>query len=188
MLKHNILLKHSCPIYWRRCEFGQSRSSRVLSISDLCVFAQFSYDCVLGQWLRSGNSGLMKIKAILLNPSCYKQGIKAGLLAQGSKTKAQLYKLDFQVELVYGNSMRTWKVGAGYKVLINPQITITSSVHLSYGLSRFIQVPIPDTYSKVKNSKKVLQAVWNWEAHNGEGNGSPLQYSCLANPMDGGAW
>ena len=22
----------------------------------------------------------------------------------------------------------------------------------------------------------------------GEGNGSPLQYSCLANPMDGGAW
>ena len=23
---------------------------------------------------------------------------------------------------------------------------------------------------------------------NGEGNGTPLQYSCLANPMDGGAW
>ena len=22
----------------------------------------------------------------------------------------------------------------------------------------------------------------------GEGNGSPLQYSCLDNPMDGGAW
>ena len=22
----------------------------------------------------------------------------------------------------------------------------------------------------------------------GEGNGSPLQYSCLKNPMDGGAW
>ena len=22
----------------------------------------------------------------------------------------------------------------------------------------------------------------------GEGNGTPLQYSCLANPMDGGAW
>ena len=24
--------------------------------------------------------------------------------------------------------------------------------------------------------------------HVGEGNGTPLQYSCLANPMDGGAW
>ena len=22
----------------------------------------------------------------------------------------------------------------------------------------------------------------------GEGSGTPLQYSCLANPMDGGAW
>ena len=25
-------------------------------------------------------------------------------------------------------------------------------------------------------------------AANGEGNGTPLQYSCLENPMDGGAW
>ena len=23
---------------------------------------------------------------------------------------------------------------------------------------------------------------------NGEGSGNPLQYSCLENPMDGGAW
>ena len=26
------------------------------------------------------------------------------------------------------------------------------------------------------------------QAWNGEGNGTPLQYSCLENPMDGGAW
>ena len=25
-------------------------------------------------------------------------------------------------------------------------------------------------------------------AKRGEGDGSPLQYSCLENPMDGGAW
>ena len=25
-------------------------------------------------------------------------------------------------------------------------------------------------------------------ASNGEGNSNPLQYSCLENPMDGGAW
>ena len=25
-------------------------------------------------------------------------------------------------------------------------------------------------------------------SRNGEGNGTPLQYSCLENPMDGGAW
>jgi len=29
--------------------------------------------------------------------------------------------------------------------------------------------------------------VWLHE-QSGEGNGKPLQYSCLANPMDGGAW
>ena len=31
----------------------------------------------------------------------------------------------------------------------------------------------------------------NWicvTKNNGEGNGTPLQYSCLENPMDGGAW
>ena len=27
-----------------------------------------------------------------------------------------------------------------------------------------------------------------WGRSSGEGNGTPLQYSCLENPMDGGAW
>ena len=27
-----------------------------------------------------------------------------------------------------------------------------------------------------------------WEDSPGEGNGNPLQYSCLENPMDKGAW
>ena len=27
-----------------------------------------------------------------------------------------------------------------------------------------------------------------WEDSPGEGNGNPLQYSCLGNPMDKGAW
>ena len=26
------------------------------------------------------------------------------------------------------------------------------------------------------------------QEYSGEGNGTPLQYSCLENPMDGGAW
>ena len=32
--------------------------------------------------------------------------------------------------------------------------------------------------------------VWSlgWEDFFGEGNGSPLQYSCLENPVDRGAW
>ena len=27
-----------------------------------------------------------------------------------------------------------------------------------------------------------------WGRSPGEGNGNPLQYTCLENPMDGGAW
>ena len=37
-----------------------------------------------------------------------------------------------------------------------------------------------------------MQETWvqylGWEDFPGEGNGNPLQYSCLENPMDGGAW
>ena len=31
-------------------------------------------------------------------------------------------------------------------------------------------------------------AIWGTAVGIGEGNGTPLQYSCLENPMDGGAW
>ena len=30
--------------------------------------------------------------------------------------------------------------------------------------------------------------IWGFAAHTREGNGTPPQYSCLENPMDGGAW
>ena len=33
--------------------------------------------------------------------------------------------------------------------------------------------------------KKLLSLI---RSHFGEGNGTPFQYSCLENPMDGGAW
>ena len=32
------------------------------------------------------------------------------------------------------------------------------------------------------------QEIQQLEEDYGEGNGTPLQYSCLENPMDGGAW
>ena len=31
-------------------------------------------------------------------------------------------------------------------------------------------------------------SVPGWGQSPGEGNGNPLQYSCLENPMDGGVW
>ena len=34
----------------------------------------------------------------------------------------------------------------------------------------------------------VIFIIWSLSLMIGEGNGTPLQYSCLENPMDGGAW
>ena len=33
-----------------------------------------------------------------------------------------------------------------------------------------------------------LGSIPGWGIYPGEGKGNPLQYSCLENPMDGGAW
>ena len=49
--------------------------------------------------------------------------------------------------------------------------------------------------SLVAQRLKCLPAMWEtwvqslgWEDSPGEGNGNPLQYSCLKNTTDGGAW
>ena len=53
---------------------------------------------------------------------------------------------------------------------------------------------IPGHLYFFKNSKIILIYIlftgfYRWlQAFLGEGNGTPLQYSCLENPMDGGAW
>ena len=42
---------------------------------------------------------------------------------------------------------------------------------------------------ETKNGAQKDYAVWpGSHIYNREGNGTPLQYSCLENPMDGGAW
>ena len=38
------------------------------------------------------------------------------------------------------------------------------------------------------NSYKIILELQRQHRHHGEGSGTPLQYSCLENPMDGGAW
>ena len=36
--------------------------------------------------------------------------------------------------------------------------------------------------------KEAMVFIFIYTSGTGEGNGTPLQYSCLENPMDGGAW
>ena len=39
-----------------------------------------------------------------------------------------------------------------------------------------------------RNRYRNVYIYWLLYIYTGEGNGTPLQYSCLENPMDGGAW
>ena len=60
----------------------------------------------------------------------------------------------------------------------------------------FIQPALRMIYSAYKLNKQGDSVqpwdtpfpIWNQSVVPGEGNGNPLQYSCLENPMDGGAW
>ena len=46
----------------------------------------------------------------------------------------------------------------------------------------------PPQYNYVKFKNKIKKIKQQLIAINGEGDGTPLQYSCLENPTDGGAW
>ena len=43
-------------------------------------------------------------------------------------------------------------------------------------------------YNLIAEMKMILCFCYLLHFSAGEGNGTPLQYSCLENPMDGGAW
>ena len=60
----------------------------------------------------------------------------------------------------------------------------TSPDVLSVSLKGFYELTLPDT---VYGGSCCL-VLWQCIVSSGEGNGTPLQYSCLENPMDGGAW
>ena len=62
------------------------------------------------------------------------------------------------------------------------------------GVGKSLKKPSPwelPAGSDVKNLPAVQEAgvrSLGWEDSPGEANGNPLQYSCLENPMDRGAW
>ena len=64
-------------------------------------------------------------------------------------------------------------------------------------LSNWTNVSSENTYemwfllvqlNRCPNNCYVLKNLGVSQIGNGEGNGNSLQYSCLENPMDGGAW
>ena len=49
-------------------------------------------------------------------------------------------------------------------------------------------ISLHGSYEVGFSNDRYLNNTWKIERKNGEGNGTPLQYSCLESPMDGGAW
>ena len=58
----------------------------------------------------------------------------------------------------------------------------------TYGLIIWLSTPIDVLFNHNLVTLGVQVFIVLVEETNGEGNGNPLQYSCLENPMDGGAW
>ena len=65
----------------------------------------------------------------------------------------------------YYSAIKRNKVGSFLEMCLDPDSVIQS-----------------ETSQKEENKYRILRHIY------GEGNGTPLQYSCLENPMDGGAW
>ena len=63
------------------------------------------------------------------------------------------------------------------------KVNIGVSELVAAGACNHLQLAPKDT-DEAKSRKKHSF----YPAGNREGNGTPLQYSCLENPMDGGAW
>ena len=64
----------------------------------------------------------------------------------------------------------------------------TSSRGQITGGGRFFTSPADLPNPRIELGSPALQADLVPTELSGEGDGTPLQYSCLENPMDGGAW
>ena len=54
--------------------------------------------------------------------------------------------------------------------------------------SIFCLLLVVEVFSLQRVVEMLEEVAVSWQEITAEGNGNPLQYSCLENPMDGGAW
>ena len=92
-------------------------------------------------------------------------------------------------------------------IVMSDRVHISSFIVLTWCVPKTIYLPISKfskatsclitKHSLLKNSLFIEVKIWLsfpttdysfFYIDNGEGNGNPLQYSCLENPMEGGAW
>ena len=94
---------------------------------------------------------------------------------QGFVTKASGSAVARQVDLIESDSLQGEYLASFSKIWKIHILSLNSRSYLSKGDHECNLMVFLKFYNMV-----------SWK--NGEGNGTPLQYSCLENPMDGGAW
>ena len=82
----------------------------------------------------------------------------------------------------------------------NEKLNFTLKIHHHFhqnqklgclGINKYVQDIYKEKYNTVEIEEDINKArdlPCSQIGNSGEGNGIPLQYSCLENPMDGGAW
>ena len=106
--------------------------------------------------------------------------------------EAQLQKLSLRAVTLSQGDM-----GAGHSGILTPKILQAASPAGLFSLASFWGSPsyLPAHSLLPKNNHYICFLFFSDNKNSmgsscgfGEGNGTPLQYSCLENPMDGGAW
>ena len=118
-------------------------------------------------------SGLISFRIDWLDLHSVQGTLKSLLQHHSSKTSVLWQSAFFIVQLSHPY------MTTGKTIALTTRIFV-GNVSAFNKLSRLVIVFLP-------RSKHLLIS-WLQSSSVGEGNGTPLQYSCLENPMDGGAW
>ena len=82
-------------------------------------------------------------------------------------------------------SISRWKDKEAVVHIYNRILLSHKKEHIWFSLVRWMNLePVIQREVSQKNKYRILMHIYIY----GEGNGTPLQYSCLENPMDGGPW
>ena len=133
------------------------------------------------------NNKIQSVKTQLLHLSCWEQKQRTALWSLHTAPPRPLKPLQANRPICPHSHPTQGAIRSTY-CLFSPRWCCR--VCLDKGLSELLVLPLSHFYwLRTPRTLTGNSSVWDvLHAPLGEGNGTPLQYSCLENPMDGGAW
>ena len=98
------------------------------------------------------------------------------------------------MEVSYGNLEEIWKIilNEAIWLLLGERFFFKNiyrrAININMHFPRAMGFPGGSDGTESSSSAGDLGSIPESGRYPGDGNGNPLQYSCLENPMDGGAW